>query len=513
MINWKLEADLLALLDEKEKAIWITSSDKKYHNWLNKIEKLFSDSVIRKNLAVTNFRLSIDKNSNVFIESSELSGKYCVKNFDDSTIFSILSQASHIEDGLIKDNTYEVITNDNSYLISFTNDDCENFNICMSNMVKSVSIASSNKTTKWVVGNRYDDKKNTYIYLGEVYSLRKSAQDRFSINESQKAHLVLDAENGNCTFEKVSEVFNNVGFGDGDNCIKVIYEKIPLMYNSGKVLEDDVTGKLEFESFWGNLIDNSNKLKFKLLPLDFYSSNHDNFSAQDLIKDKIVDSLYNCALIAYIAYEDITDRLVKPLISSDTLEKRIEALRDILWSEVDHYNLSPVGDYYESLFKHFNMDLRETIFKKVLSNSVSSLVFGSIDKYLNNAKYYFKYRNLEKIYRQRFLSINRNSSYIDARRIGSILKDYSYYPTLLNTILEIIDCVKDTDNVGNTVSTYSLLSTRVNGQTVCYLIMEITAEEILNFVSNQNREEIEKEILQSKFWKMYIELDKDGDVE
>ena len=374
----------------------------------------------------------------------------------------------------------------------FVVDTMEEYNLAFNEMTRQLMCNIKSRTSKWIPGHRYDSETSTIYYLGSFPSYKQDElASEFSEDQISMVHLVCT----NCRgLKKISDVFKQRTFGNGDNDIRVL-TKASSMVDSGAILENDIADLSDcWESIFNNAWNSYKQEKISLrriFDIFCYTRNH---NLPETIKQPIITELRNICFSCFIEYWNIPSGFSKgyPINSTQSLQENVDNLGTQVISKFQDPNILSKF-YYQGLFKSLGID-----FSTIIENIINSCsdpakeICSSFEIYLEYGKYYFKFHDKDRVSR-----ITNFSEFAD----------YGNGP-LKEVLGEMLEDAKETFGVG-----CSEFFTRVekvkNAESTVY-IAGITVFDIIKWKKGVliMDNSLKDDIMSNKFWQVYIEFEK-----
>lgn len=462
----------------------------------------------------------------VEIKSSQLPEDdwYWVRNFDNSTLGSIISQLK-IEGGKLETATkFEIIFNTrDSSLISLISPEMSEYHDCMTELARRLACDVGKKTKKWIPGHKYELENKTVIYLGSFLSRKANRKDSPFLNVSLPEVIlyVSDLLPGETT---ISDIFKNRPFNNlSDNGINIIYGKCPSGIDAGEVLKGDTPD--DIQTCWENLLTNTANL-FKSTSLfgrDIYSDISEILNIFTIQSEKNLN--YNLSekvsndlteILKVWTWDIIVNSWDKSLgyisiNNSKPAKDNLKNLKNLIIFEIKDIN-SKALNFYEELLLKLNIDL-DKICEESYNKWISMLpkLTSDFDCYLSNIENFrpisYGYGIGDNIELERFYNLNFNLD--DKTGKQSFTNMSAKYPELFSKIEELMNY--SVANFGDKVTkfnTYKVGTVRSPQQYINVIV--ITLKDILNYINLELEltETLKHEIMSMRFIGTHIQIEK-----
>ena len=536
--NWRLVNGIVAFVIRRsngENLVYLASGEKKaYENAI--IKEIGNESYEKFSIDDdSGFGLKIGNEFEMYINSDHFPGgksKYykvmnaCTGKSGDNIYFSDIFTQVENNKGDFGNKIFEPIFSDlNIGKVFFVNSEMNMYKNAFQEMRRRINCQICKKTKKWIPGHRYDSENCTYYYLGGFLS-RKTGENGTFLNDNDVTnsivHLVISEIKD--SDKKISDIFKSRIFGNNEDNIRLIYsDSFPSMVDSGKELENDVK---DIQDYWeimaNNTLDSLSKtneygfISYQQAIKPFFTifsiQNKENIkynlsstlknTCEKLIKDSLVENLITW-------WELSNSKSDSSVTSSNTPEINIKNLGNLFFRNLRDPN-SFKNIYYTDLFNAININSLEKISEFVILNeNVTDLIFNSgIKNYIKFGSLYFishtfdastgKYSEIN--IKQRVKSTNYTLNFTKLEEL------FSESPALEKTIKDI--CNKAIDNYGLGVKSYFITNIGTKKDPKSYASITVDLINILDYYDNNIPEDIVKDIISRRFWKINIDIDK-----
>lgn len=493
--DWSLVSDVEAWINkEAGHVVFVPFGNKKER--VEYLKKLKDRGVSYAPVALDSPEFSlkvINDTKNGFNLSCEVLGEwYSVENFDTDTWGGIITQVDIVKGNI--QGSYEVVVSDSLGLVSFVNQDMEQYDTYFDEMVRRMSCRVGKKTKKWVPGHRYDSEDGVLYYLGEFKSRKDDPFGTEFLKAGTKAYIAI--EHGK-RFKKVSEALISMP------PLRILSKPVSMV-DAGQALEPDVKG---FNELWGIIIPEFYKnlpsivSPSSLLPLWTIMSLGESYD--NVPKDLIEDMVRKAMLYTYINQYDVESLEGNPK-SGKTVEENIDPLIKSFIKLTGDFNvLAPL--YYPEFFSAVGISLEE-IAKDILHlPTPSSFITENFDTYLEWGKVYFEKHEVES--KTRICNLRtKTGGYGDKVSLAKLFGDGPLTRAIIDVAQEGIE------SYGLKVSYYRIINM---GTVKCpreYVKMRISLMDIVK-TRSELPENLKNDIITNRFQSVSIEFDKDGILE
>jgi hypothetical protein len=500
--SWRLVTDLKLIIfsEDNIKKVCLIPTGKNYFEQIyKKYLKNCPYQEIELNDEISfNARIEKDLTLSILIDNVW----YVVRNFSKNDSLGELVSQLDCAAGSFADKIEPIFSDNFPTEVKFTNEDMDTYDDCFDEMIRRVNCSMLKKTRKWIPGHRYDSEKETYIYLGKVFSHKKDkySSDYLRGDDMVENYLVLRSVKG---IKNNIDALTNKVIGDSDDNIQVLY-KLPLMVDSGEKLEILDNRFEDFREKMIQMLNNNFQNNRKIIPLKealsayCYKSNKEvetisEFSKNILvqfIKSKLIDILVKFYNIEFYFPKE------KTLSYKRTPEENVQALLQIFLDDIDRDNIIQ-SIYYPEQFKDLGIDLQSICEEVLYGFNINQVVFGDFNNYITLAEDYFKYHEIG-----------------NSRKVSTQFKDKELKKknVTLEEILgegELLDSIKEL--IGFVVSGNYLDVTKCEILNDNIMSITITLADLIKFRQDLTKN-LKTEILRNKFQVLDIKFDKDLEI-
>lgn len=532
--KWRLTADVYAVLNNCKKHIYLAATEKKsYLDPVKKTADIMEDmdcQVVRLELNEFNIKITYPEDMYdgpccVFIKSSILPENdwYKLKNYDVSTLIDVFTSVKN-NCGDFGEETFEAVFQLDNSLVSFTNASMRGYQECVEEFKRRINCELNPKTKKLIPGHRYDTPEETRIFLCSIKT-RKVKE-----NNSEFTKLESDCQSGylyiNATPEGIHTVSEALKQGVLESSIESM-EKVTTkpvikvsrsmgaMSEGGEVLIDDYTG--EISDYWEEMVHNSLSLvesnvnvdtsniaiSSSLNTMSLFSSKNNEHT--QLLMKEIVDCIITQTLGIYWDRLGTSSYSIGYTMSED---ENINNCRTLMDSVIKDTNINKLA-YYKDMFKHYQLDVKESIKEKIKTWSEETKTFTTdFKKFVKNEDYfYLRQSEIDWTFRQR---VNSTNYKLDVRTLASKLGESS---ELKDTIIALANYAKT--STGRGVKEYFTYNVGTKKDPKIYIKQTITLKDIINFkkgIENMS-ESLKDEIMSKGFISCFLEYDLNGVLE
>lgn len=522
---WRLSCELIA---------YVTTSRGGMTNevFLASPERISYSAEVKKNLTTTiynefnlssnSFKLKINEYLEVFVKSDELPMKdkyYKVGNFCElKGIGSIITQVNSNKADF-EDIEFEAVFSD-SYPgeVFFLSQDMVEYKPAFKEMSRRLNVSMNKKVRKWTVGHRYDTEDKTYYYLGEFVS-RKSEDVSGYLSDLDMVPVYLVTSDVDSE-TNISEILKTRKMGNGvdEKDIQILYH-LPSAVDSGKVLNNDITSINDYHHDIINNTINKNKTVTKYGNLKYASPEYifNILSIQSISKYTYDSSVVNPIL------KVIEDLITNIIISSwdlsiyygtscitinDTTNKD-DASNAIISTFINSIGWHPLT-YYVDLFKALGLDLKEITNRLLLNCNPKNLMS-------DNLRDYIKYSEIFYTTRESNDSVIKNSTQrVDSTNyplnVVTIEELFPNESNLVGALKNIINTARE--NIGLGVEVYYETNVGSKKKPKIYTTILVGLLDVVNYFGGIDKipQEVADDMISSKFWKLRLNIDKDGEL-
>lgn len=508
-MNWRLTSEVVAYVVPDTKEIYLAGAEKKQYQ-VNVIKLIGEKTYQEVRLYENQFDLKFGEGDgfNLYLKCSELPDNwFLVSNFRKQEIWSLM-EGHTIVDGVIQcEKKFEVILKEGLSEVSFIEPGMKEFNKCFEEMKRKMNCEMCKKTTKWVLGHRYDSFTESIFPLAKVKIRKSSLTNSGLIKNPEEMPEVILYVNELKGEKTISEVLKNRSFGDKPADLKVTYGT-KSMVDSGEALVNDYSG--EIKDYWLPIYDNAKETKKSLKEiLDIFSviSNPEVTISLPTseIEDLILEDM-NKVIINF--WNSGNTRADISIGDKNTEEENLERLKKLFLAEgiIDTNFLKTL--YYPDLFNELGINLNEVSSKALMNIREVRLNQDNFDLYL---KYLDYWKNPVRIDKNRYMSKQRIKS-TDYKLEVVTIKDLYGNTELTKTLIEMTNDIRN--NFGLGATEYSLINIGTKKAPKEYVICKITLSDIIKFkkgVINMS-ENLKDEILKNHFVWLQVVFDKDGTI-
>ena len=485
MSNWCLVEDLDVLCRDNE--IWFCPINLKKQKLSSLVKKIRGTYQVNHIEGENAFNLKLAAEDGALNLYAEYEGAWKkVMNQNHANLLSILTQCN-ISSGVIDGKTFEAaFGGDESVEVSLVCEGMKEYDDYLDEMIRKFNFKTHRKSRRFKVGHRYDSENETFIVLGKVYSHKSdmfSSQWLSGVGMSEM-YLVSNRVTG---YTKVSEVLQNQTFDDHLQ----VYKNLPVVVDGGEILKDDVK---DYKQYWETIIGNSKTLKGRLevVNIDTTDGQIPQLKYDDLMMEPFRRLMEKCVVYFY----NNTHWGVE-LSEKDAPDKQAEDLINLAVGELKDPNALRLN-YYKDLFSYLGFDLHAAALE-IVKNYHEEDMWSNFDTYFKMYPDFYKYRcpRIQMVYQR----VNSNYSDNKVKQTTSEV----FGPELGEVIKEIAN--KAISNYGLGVDDFNV---RRAGRTEYYEIT-VSLPDLVN--SGLLTSEIKNQVLERKFYKARIELDKGKKVE
>lgn len=521
--DFRLVSEVRAFILKSSSIIYLVSPDDKLA--LTKVRKKIKEStspVSEFQVLADGIKVKIGENKTLLIKSSEFPKNkednwYKLGNASEECIWDI-ARYVNLNNGETIDTDFSIavpsITTPNSddgvKLISVVMPYYEDY---MNELARRLNFKFKKKTRKYIPGHRYDTEEKTYYCLGTVYSrVNNTMKDNFMVFPEKEVTLFTE-HIGDC--KKLSEVFKSGYLSESiiendkvDNYIKIqpIYSK-ESMADCGEVLIADSTLHENLEVILDNsislfetkcldkYINGAPYLTFILNVFRYTDKEGLDFEYPDTILEKLTGIMKTCLLKQTLyLWNSNTGRSMNSSIDAET---NYTNCFTALVNNIQDKNIKKFS-YYENLFNHLGINLREELDKILKSEEIGKLS-TDLDyhlKYDKGVNYTSSLRTtLSSNYQ---LSIVEVSKVIDSDPLVEVIKEL---------------CLIARENQGISIEHYSIGT--ASRAKIGFETFGIHINNIIDYYKEKGieiPENLKEGILKSSFKSIYIAVDKGGDI-
>lgn len=523
--DWRLTPTLVAFIvsSVESRLIYLAAPEKKQYRVA--VSKMISAPYKEINIELNEFEIKFCKEDPsiqspcVYIRNASVlpdDGWYRVGNFSKNFFDFFLELKS--DKGEFPGVLFEAVFSESSpTLVTFTAPGMQNYKAYLEEMTRRLNCEVKKKSKKWVPGHRYDTLKETYIYLGEVVSRRKDDSDSEFLPDSEmvSAYLYVNAKRD--SDKTISNVLTNGKFGKDEFDIKVLYS-LPSAVDSGKVLEGEPIKDISI--YWKNMMDNalaSNTLtdafgrtslsyaRYIFDPLCYQSIDCLEYNREDITS--LVTEVIHKLTEDFFQQSWNVDGLRKDMAvsSSRSESENLAALMKGVIFYTQDINTSRYS-YYTDLMSALGIDLKAQLTKELCSWNEADLL-KDFETYMKNNAYFSLRKNQVSVTsRQR---VDSSPYDLDVITIESIFGKGE----LTETIKSLVDFSRD--NFGTGVTKFILYNVGTKKDPKEYVSIEISLLDIINWYKGVENlsETLKAELMDQKFTKVYVVIDKNRTVE
>lgn len=520
--DWRLTPEIIAfiVLGVENKVVYLASPEKKtYRAAVSKLVgpcKEIQSSLNEFELKIQ--RTDYDEDPRVFIRNSEVlpdDDWYVVGNFYSPHLLDFFLELNS-EKGVFAGETFEAVFSESDpNQVSFVSPGMPGYKKCLEEMRRRISCDSGKKTRKWIPGHRYDTMTGTYIYLAPVQSRRSAPNDSKFLDDASTVQAYLYVSDIDKSKKTISEVLKSGVYGDGEYDIKVSYT-MPSAVDSGKILDDDYTA---IEDYWPMMLDAAKKSATKI----------EEFGCERLIKIKKVFDVFCYQSPKNLGYKkEIVDvfrpilsealdsillscwdlpRARKDLIVSSTasIEANVKALEKSLYLYTEDINTQRT-DYYTEMFRVLGIDIAKEIEKRAVAWNTKDMLtdFDTFKKY----SFYFDTRVAQGAITSR-QRVDSTPYKLDVVSIENIFGAGE----LTESLKSLVNFTRE--NCGLGVSRFISYNNGTKKDPKEYVSIEISLNDLVKWCGGEEKmsDRLKKAILDKKFTRIFIAIDKNREVE
>ena len=501
--SWRLVTDLKLIIFSEDgiKKVCLIPAGKNYFEQIyKKYLKNCPYQEIELNDDEISFNARIEKDLTLSVLVNGI--WHVVRNFSEGDSLGSLISQLDCTAGNFADRIEPIFSEDSPTEVRFTNESMDSYEDCFNEMIRRINCSMLKKTRKWIPGHRYDSEKETYIYLGKVFSHKK---DKYSSNylkegEMVENYLVLRSTKG---IKNNIDALDNKIVGDGDDNIQVLY-KLPLMVDSGEKLE---ILDCHFEDFREKMIqrlENNFQSNKETIPLKealgayCYRSSKTKEIISESAKNTLVQFIKGKLTNILVKFYNVEFYFPKEktLSNKKTLEENVQALMQIFLDDIDRDNIVQ-SIYYPEQFKDLGIDLQNICEEILYKFNINQVVFENFDDYIVFADDYFKYHEIGV---SRKTSIQLKDKALKKKNIT--LEEVIGEGELLDSVKELISLVVSGSYLD--ITKCEILDNDV-------ISMTITLSDLIKFRQNLTKN-LKTEIMKNKFQVLDIKFEKDFEI-
>ena len=498
--SWRLVTDLKLIIfseDSIKKVCLIPAGKNYFEQVYKKYLKNCPYQEIELNDEIS-FNARVEKDLTLSILVNDV--WYVVKNFSGENGLGDLISQIDCTAGSFTEKVEPIFSDDSPTEVKFTNEGMDSYDECFDEMIRRVNCSMLKKTRKWIPGHRYDSEKETYIYLGKVFSHKedKYSSDYLKEKEMVENYLVLRSAKGIKT--NIDALDSKIVSDEGNN-IQVLY-KLPLMVDSGEKIEilDE-----HFEDFRDKMIqrlnNDNNKGKVPLkeaLNVYCYRSNKAAETISDASRDILIQFIKTKLTNILVKFYNIEFYFPKEktLSNKKSVEENVQALQRIFLDDIDRDNIIQ-SLYYPEQFKDLGIDLQSICEEILYRFNMNQVVFGDFDNYIAFAEDYFKYHEIGV---PRKTSIQLKDKAFKKKNVT--LEEVLGEGELLTSVKELLSSVVSGNYLD--ITKCEILENNIMSVT-------ITLSDLIKFRQDLTKN-LKTEIMKNKFQILDIKFDKDLEI-
>jgi hypothetical protein len=516
--NWRLVYELVAYLIYETREVYFVAPEKK--SYQSAVLKLMPSQVSYEEVYLTqnsfNLKLMYDNSIekiDLYVKSDLFSVDdwFRVANFESLELGNILTQST-CKNGIF-DEAFEAAFCEGTPKITFIHNGMLKYPEYEMELSRRLNCELHKKTTKWEPGHRYDTLKESFYFLCSVQSRKDNRNNSYFLtDESSMPVKYLYVNNIKPEDKTISDILNRRSFGVGPYDIKVLDSKTSSV-DVGEVLKDDFTNNIQ--DYWDTIFNNSiqytkvvSETGFEtyknLLSIfeifTFQSPLHTEIKISESIKLELE------LIIKSLVHKIILDNWNNStgLTKDKSAEDNMKEINRLFYYCIDDPNFLR-SSYYPHLFDKLGLKLPDLIAEVYNSWSENSL-YINFDTYY---KYLFyqalRFDPSKNVSTQR---INSTNYKLEVTTIEDLYSDKE----LADIIKKVYNDARQSFGIG--VSSFEVINIGTKKSPKEYIHCEITLVDIINYLTRKGESEVpetlKNEILSHKFYKVIINIDKDG---